>query len=362
MLKKIIAALAIFCMLIPLSSVVAADNPSAKPTVEEILDEYHRKSMEAQDASAYSRSASDPEPSLEQQTVDQLTNAGYEAYNVTAENYDAVQDSLQTDLSALGLDPNSSYIVVISADPAGNNNNGNKSRLTDLLLPPHVWEGGGGGGGDGNQSSQLYTYNGRDYRIRYVTVTKTDHAGYGQSDTFEVADLDKGFSFVDTLQCTLENLLNNTIYATLDHTSIPLGTIASICGVKFFDFGRTDHTAFETLLFRGCSSWIRTFTEVYVESESQWKPYLYVESVTMYSYFIGDYYDATLQRYTQIERNETYCTKYSPNYNNTTFRIEKAIEKYLQGEPGSFYYDKTGDVHYLIGNQVVITHDDSVPY
>ena len=76
MLKKIIAALVIFCMLIPLSSVVAADTPSAKPTVEEILDEYHRKSLETQDASAYSRSASDPEPSLEQQTVDQLTNAG----------------------------------------------------------------------------------------------------------------------------------------------------------------------------------------------------------------------------------------------------------------------------------------------
>ncbi len=47
MLKKIIALFVIFAMLVPFSTVVAADEPSAQPTVEEILNEYHRKSSEA---------------------------------------------------------------------------------------------------------------------------------------------------------------------------------------------------------------------------------------------------------------------------------------------------------------------------
>lgn len=41
MLKKMIALLTIFAMVLPLSPVVAADEPSAQPTIEEILNGYH---------------------------------------------------------------------------------------------------------------------------------------------------------------------------------------------------------------------------------------------------------------------------------------------------------------------------------
>lgn len=92
MLKKIIALSLICTILILPSPVVAADNPSVTPTNEEILNEYHTKAFEAQtaaesgDTSAYARRGSSQ--TLELETVDALTNAGYEAYNVTGKNYD----------------------------------------------------------------------------------------------------------------------------------------------------------------------------------------------------------------------------------------------------------------------------------
>lgn len=366
MLKKIIALFVIFAMLVPFSTVVAADEPSAQPTVEEILNEYHRKSSEARLAqetgatSAYSRGASGSSKTLEEETVDQLTEAGYEAYNVTGSNYEALEESLQTDFASMGLDPSGSYILVISGDASTPQNT---SRGSDVILPPHIWDDPGGGSNGDSSNEFSYIYNDRSFRVRYVTVTSAENNGYGQVSVYDIANAAEGFSFSDTLKCTLATLLNNVIYATIDYaTPVPLGTIASMCGVEFFDFAHTDDTAFEALAMYGCSSWSRTFTEVYVESETQWKPYLYAEYVTAYSFFTGAYYDASLQRYTQIERNERMSTTYSPNYYNTTFRIEKAIEKYLQGEPGSFYYDRTGKVKYLIGDKVVITHDDSVPY
>ena len=45
-MKKLTAALLVLAMLIPLSTAVAADEMSATPTVEEILDEYHQKLFE----------------------------------------------------------------------------------------------------------------------------------------------------------------------------------------------------------------------------------------------------------------------------------------------------------------------------
>lgn len=45
MLKKIISLCLIFGMLVPVSSAVAADYPSAPRSVEEILNEYHERAF-----------------------------------------------------------------------------------------------------------------------------------------------------------------------------------------------------------------------------------------------------------------------------------------------------------------------------
>lgn len=80
-MKKLTAMLLIFAMLVPFSPAVAADEMSAKPTVEEILSEYHQKAFEQEmqgdtdTASAWSRRGGSTK-TLEQETVDTLNNAG----------------------------------------------------------------------------------------------------------------------------------------------------------------------------------------------------------------------------------------------------------------------------------------------
>ena len=84
MTKKIIALTVLFAMLVPFFSAAAADEPTSQPTIEEILNEYHQKAFDAQvagqqaGASTYSRNSGSTN-TLEQETVDTLTAAGYEA-------------------------------------------------------------------------------------------------------------------------------------------------------------------------------------------------------------------------------------------------------------------------------------------
>lgn len=172
MLKKIIALFVIFAMLFPFSTVVAADEPSVQPTVEEILNEYQRKSSEARlaqengTASAYSRNASGSDTSLEDETIEQLTEAGYEAYHVTENNFEELESVLKTDFSIMGMDPSYGYVIVIE----GESNNGTASVSSDLLLPPHVWDDQTPEGGE----FFTYTHSGRSFFMRFVTITSAD--------------------------------------------------------------------------------------------------------------------------------------------------------------------------------------------
>lgn len=85
-MKKLISAILICCMMLPMILASAVEEVTAPPTIEEILNSYHNKAFEAQAAaengslSTYARGGSSQ--TLEQETVDALTDAGYEAYAV----------------------------------------------------------------------------------------------------------------------------------------------------------------------------------------------------------------------------------------------------------------------------------------
>ena len=86
---------------------------------------------------------------------------------------------------------------------------------------------------------------------------------------------------------------------------------------------------------------------------------------TKFEYFsmTGSYYSKTLNRYTPIPVSDEEANMevfFSPHYTDTQRKNIKAIEKYRQGEPGSFYYDKTGNVEYKYDGKVVIRHSDSI--
>ena len=205
-------------MLVPFTAAAAADEPSESRSMEEILDEYHRRAFEAQaqgstrSASANSRSGG---KTLEEETVDALTEAGYEAYNVTAGNYDTLEAQLQTDFAAMGLDPEGSYIIVIHGQPEGSETNGN-SRMID---PPSEEDFDGPGG----YSHFEYLYNGNIYWMRYVTVVSNGE------DTRAVSTFDTPTN-PDVVGYLLDNLFSTYIFAGLDalFDSIPAGTAVSL--------------------------------------------------------------------------------------------------------------------------------------
>lgn len=137
-MKKVIALILVCCMVLPMFSASAVEESAARPTIEEILNGYHEKAFAAQTAeenggaSTYSRSGSGSSQTLEQETVAELTAAGYEAYHVTGDNYEALEETLHTDFAEMGLDPNSSYVVIISGEESDNNPNSNpNSRVID---------------------------------------------------------------------------------------------------------------------------------------------------------------------------------------------------------------------------------------
>ena len=354
MKRKLIMFILVFSMLASLSLSAAADDVSAHRTVEEILDEYHQKAFDAQNqddtaaASTWSQREGN-ELTLEQETVNILTDAGYEAYNITADNYAYLETELKTNFSDMGLDPNKSYIVVIHGkESEGTTSSGGRSRIG--LLPEQ------GQAPDGGEATFFtHNYNGRTFYLRYITVTLA--APYG--NMYPIIQTSDPIITVDSV---IQGILNTTISVAIEGNDVlhALGTVASLAGLDINDFIGSQPNTFSALHMVAGTYWDRTFTQVYVSSASEWNSYLYAERATGSSHIYSYYFDRTAGEYVEKTSDKASLVQYSPNYYNETFRKEKAIEKYLQGEPGSFYYDKTGNVKYYYGDDVVITHYDTI--
>lgn len=104
MVRKLISitlcALMLLCIGVPALAATNNTAPTETQTVEDILNEYHEKSFALETtqsgtgpAARSSRSSSSGK-SLEEETVEELTAAGYEAYHVTSSNYEELETSL----------------------------------------------------------------------------------------------------------------------------------------------------------------------------------------------------------------------------------------------------------------------------
>ena len=342
MKKKIIALTLIFAMLVPFVPATAAEETAARPTVEEILSQYHQAAFEAEmngeESAAYSPRAGSNEPTLEQQTVDTLNEAGYEAYNVTADNYDTLEEQLQTDFADMGLDPEGSYIIVIHGEEE-QPRNGN-ARLGDLILPPHEWEPGAGAGGDFE-----YTYNGITYKMRYVTVTSQNDSNYHLTSDYDLlANYSEAF---------LDNLLDLGIEAYLNAVfkRVQLGTILSILNVP--DLTRIYRTSESVLHYYAATDWNRSYIQVWNSFYEDWCNASCVEYVDMQAKISGYLYNSATGATIDVENRLVSCREYSANYNNSTQRKIDAvigyIGNYVQG-------DVVGSITYTLGDKVVAYH------
>lgn len=287
-------------MVLPMFSASAVEESAARPTIEEILNGYHEKAFAAQTAeenggaSTYARSGSGSSQTLEQETVDELTAAGYEAYHVTGDNYEALEETLHTDFAEMGLDPNSSYVVVISGEESDNNPNSNpNSRVID---PPtyedfddgsDVGDGGGigGSGGDnGDTSANVqfeYVYEGCTYIMRYVTVTSTGADALARYSEYTPQEANQATYFV-------QNLFSSILVGAADSISdkIPFGTLASLLFSSPDDHIYTE-IAPNSFSIHATSFWSCIYIQVWDETAKCWTTAQLTEYVTSVAYCAG---------------------------------------------------------------------------
>ncbi len=311
MLKRMIALCLVIAMLVPLSSAVAADATSAPPTVEEILSEYHRKAFEAQTqgetsaASTWSRRGT--EKTLEQETVDILTEAGYEAYNVTADNYDTLEAELQTDFADMGLDRDGSYIIVISGKEE-NIQSGHNSRSGDDIVQDD--------GGLGGTNNFEYTYRGITYTMRYLKVTNADNPDYFATDTTPLISASRDAALIND---SLNSLIYFFLDCTTDNPLIGLGTVSDILGIEFANI----HLQYPvSLSLTTTVNWSPVYTQVYDEASNMWSCRSCVDYVQIINWYTGSYYNKTSGP-EYIDKTVT-SNIYTEHYLDFDWRIHRA--------------------------------------
>ncbi len=254
-------------------------------------------------------------------TLQQLEDAGYDAYDVTSENYTSVQTELKTDFGKMGLDPENSYIVVIS----GENNNPGLSRAYDM-------------------TPFEFTYNGHTHTMRYFIVFSYDDYHLTQASNVQLINSNNW--------TIVENAFNAAVTAIADNVAggIPFGTVLSICGLNLVNFNHTQQT---TLVMFAGTNWTRLFTQILDDGSDTWVSWSVVEYAVMSSYFGGQYYDVTHNRYVQVPDDECVKTIYSPHYNDMTWRKQQAAIGWTYSFARK---ESTGDIQYLHDGDVVITH------
>lgn len=294
-------------------------------SVEQILSDFHIKLHTAKTAANdNSRAASNSDNNkLLEDTVKTLTDAGYEAYSVTGTTFEAVEEALDTDLSAIGLDPNYSYIVVADGEPP------NTSTRDALYGTP--------------SPSFSYTYNGKTYTMRYLTVTAADDPAYGKTDDYDLLESDFDDFIVRCLDTSIQMTLDNIA------APVPLGTIAGLLGLSVGDI---DTSSPMSLRLEGSANWTRVFTQVFDPSDDAWIYGACVEYVNSLLAMTGSYYKAATNRYTTFAKEIDVDTVYSDEYFDLDWRKEKgaygAVNYWTQ-------YDTAGAVRFRYGGDVVIT-------
>lgn len=342
-MKKAIALTLACVMLITSSPAVAADNASAKPTVEEILDSYHERAIAAQsqpDAAASTYSLRSTGKTLEQETVDELNAAGYEAYNVTGDNYENMQDVLNTDLASLGIPADGSYVVVISGEDE-ETGNGASTRAFD---PPHI-----GGEEPGLGTGFTYTQDGTTYNMRYVIVTADENSALGVTDDVDLLDKMN----IDTLMGVAEILI--TVYS-LAGDYLGVGTVTGLLAGFVFDGAHAEN---EKLEFWGGAAWTITYLQIYDATDQVWHTRASYEYVTPSYTVIHMYFNTQLKKYETYTESDDLELFYSEHYSDTTWLKQRAV---LANTYGTFYNDAVDSIIYKYKGEQILKIDRWMEY
>ena len=324
MLKKIVSMLIVFAMLVPVSSAVAADNSDVQPTIEEILNSYHEKAFAASaeggsEVSAYAR-RSGSEKTLEQETVDELTAAGYEAYNVTAENYDLLEVFLQTDFASIGLNPEGSYIIVINGEKEYFSAGSNSRALDNLPVYDSI---------DGGDNSFLYQYGDVFYTMKYYTVvgSATTNSGNAQLSTHSDP------SFMETIQSYLNLAFEEFVFSwssILEWLNIPVPDENSVVSGELF--------------CEANAAWTYKYIMIYDREYEIWRPAGRTEYALVTATLSGTTFDAFTNESSEYSRTKQYYC-YASLFNQAETFKEYSAQQFSRGLT---FFDKTGNIDILL--------------
>lgn len=259
---------------------------------------------------------------IREETVQKLKLAGFEAYNLTPQNYNSVEKTLNTDLETLGINSQNSYIIVVGGEES------------DVAVPTSTID-----------SPFNYTYNGKTYKLRYLTITAADDSDYGKASTVNVLK--------SASQTLINNCLNTAISVYISSVSKTLGIISSICGL---DISKINTSQTMTLNMNCGSNWTRVYTQVYSDYDSMWETGSSVEYVRTSSYMSGQYYSSSSNRYVSVPQNSKSNTTYSSKYNDTTWRKQQAV---LGFSSSVIKWNTTGSVQYKYGGTTKVTHSEN---
>ena len=327
-------------------------SPKHNRLSKKILNSYHEKAFAAQTAGDAGAStwSSRSGKTLEEETVDELTAAGYEAYNVTSENYEALEEALQTDFADMGLNPEGSYIIVISGeDPAAPTNPNSRAVGGTGSLPEEDFIDDGAGG-------FTYTKNGVEYTMRYITLTNADANGELFVSTSCMLAAMPGYDDVAAvlgeyaLTLAGEKIIESLIEEGLDFVPF-VGEICS--GIELIHDVVDAFNPFETLeagtlVFRAGTAWTRSYIQIYDPISGRWKAAQCSTYAVSEASFDADYvYNPETNAPMRVGGIFHSGTVISPYYNALSLRQSRAVEAYWAG---IVLYDCTGDIEFYFKN------------
>lgn len=376
MYKRVISIMLVLCLLAFSVPTAFAENQSTpQRTIEEILDEYHAKSFEAQcaeegiavagsggfgngTAAICADGSGSGTASLEQETVDALNAAGYEAYHVTASNYACLEDQMKTDFSQLGLDPDCSYIVTVSGEETGAVTPPNSGVGTNGYKPPAY------DNLDDGSSSFLYTYNGATYYMRYVIVTASSDSSLRVHTTYSLTK-------IDNKPNVLGDVLSTCLSMALDKVGekIPIGTILTLLGgwIPKEDNGNLVTLQADDITIIAETVWTRHYIQIWNPAYSMWHTVQGSEYANSLAYCAGTAYNAKTNRPVPVIGDPQTNTTYSYKYNDLTQRKIDAVQAYLTQSPtytftgdlGFYLVKSTGEINFNVTQDPLFVHEES---
>ena len=331
-MKKVLSIVLSVVMIFSMTTVAVAkeatdENVSDVSIKEEIIRNYNDKlvelkfqSIETTTLASRTSDLQNAKLELQKETVDELHEAGYEAYDVNPQTFKEIEATLNTDLSSAGLSENGSYIILIEGE---NENIGISSRAHEA-------------------SPFEYTYNGNTYTLRYMTMYVTDDPNFEK------------YSQVNLLESksrnVIEHFLDATISIVVGEICKELGIVKTILGIDISDFLESYDAYWD---YNASTTWTRTYTQVWDTYYQTWMNGSCVEVAEMASYLNGWYYDVTMNTKNSLV---TDCEKKqvrSEQYYDLTWRKENAVIGYLNY---AIQWDVTDSVKYRHGDKVIITH------